>query len=580
MITRMSSFFLRTFREDPADAELASQRLLIRSGYIRPQAAGVFAWLPLGLRVRTRLEAIIREEMTAAGAHEVLLPALLPREPFETTGRWTGSGEALFRLQDRRGDDHLLAPAHEEAFTLMARDIIRSHRDLPVTIFQIRDSFRDETRPRAGLLCGREFTKVDACSFDLDDESLAQSCRKQRDALGRIFSRLGLEYVIVRAGSANEEFLVPTEVGEDVFVRSAGGYAARLEAFETVAPEPLPAKGQPEPVVFDTPQAGTIDALVAHANNALPRTDGRTWQAADTLKNVVLALTEPGGKRELVIVGIPGDREVDLARAETAFAGAAVETASEDDLSKHPTLIRGYIGPIRAGEKVLGLDGSSGIRYLLDPRIVAGSSWVTGANESGKHVAYLIRDRDFSADGTVDIADVRDGDPAPDGSGPVRLMRGVKLGHVLQLGRRYSEALGLEVLDASGRLVPVTMGSYGISVTRLLAVLAELNHDERGLKWPAAVAPFDVHIVVVGKDQAVLDIAGSLAASLDEQGMAVLLDDRVRVSPGVKFGDAELIGVPRIVVVGRDATDGFVEVRNRAAGSREKAALADLGAVI
>lgn len=576
MVTHLSSYFLRTLRDDPAGAEPAGHRLLVRAGYIRRQAAGVFAWLPLGLRVKARMEAIIREEMAAAGAHEVLLPALQAPEPYEATGRRTGYGETLFRLQGRRGDDHLLTPTHEEAFTLLARDIIRSHRDLPVTIYQIRDSFRDETHSRAGLLRGREFTMMHACSFDPDDESLAQSSRKQRDAYERIFGRLGLEYVIVRAGSAGEEFMLLSEAGEDVFVYSPGGYAASLAAFETRAPEPLPVNGQPEPVVFATPQATTIDALVTHANAALPRTDGRAWQAADTLKNVVLALTEPGGKRELVIVGIPGDRDVDLARAETAFAGAAVEAATEEDLSRHPTLVRGYIGPVRAGEKVLGLGGSSGIRYLLDPRIVPGSSWVTGANESGKHVAHLVRDRDFFADGTVDIAGVRDGDPAPDGSGSVQLMPGVKLGHVVQLGRKYSEALGLEVLDASSRLVPVAMGSYCIDVTRILAVLAELNHDERGLKWPAVVAPFDVHIVVIGKDQAVLDIAESLAAALDEQGSAVLLDDRARVSPGVKFGDAELIGVPRIVVVGRDAADGFVEVRDRAAESRERVALADL----
>ncbi len=581
MVTRLSNYFLKTLRDDPVDAEVASHRLLLRAGYIRRQAAGIFGWLPLGLRVKSRIEAIVRQEMQEAGAFEVLFPALLPRGPFEATGRWTDYGDALFRLQDRRGDDYLLAPTHEEMFTLMVRDIVSSHRDLPVTLYQIQDKFRDEARPRAGLLRGREFTMKDAYSFDIDDDGLQESYQRQRDAYERIFTRLGLNYVIVSAdagamgGSRSEEFILPLDIGEDTFVRSEGGYAANVEAYRTPAPPDLPLNALPEPVVYDTPDTPTITSLVDYTNAVLPRADGREWQAGDTLKNVVLALTAADGERELVVVGMPGDREVDLRRAEATF-GTQVEPATPEDFAGHPELVPGYIGPVLNGEAVLGLHGTSRVSYLLDPRVVKGTTWVTGANRHGQHVVNLMTGRDFTADGTVDIADVRDGDPAPDGSGPVTMARGMELGHVFQLGRKYSEALGLQVLDASGRLVPVTMGSYGIGVSRLLAILAELNHDARGLCWPEAVAPFDVHVTLVGKDEAVIAAAESLVAALAAKGLEVLFDDRPKISPGVKFGDAELIGIPRVIVVGRDAPDGIVEVWDRRTGGKEKVAVAEL----
>ncbi len=585
VLTRLSNYFLKTLREDPADAEVASHRLLVRAGYIRRQAPGVFAWLPLGLRVKAKLEQIVREEMAAAGAHEVHFPALLPREPYEATGRWDEYGDALFRLQDRHGADYLLAPTHEEAFTLLVKDIVSSYKDLPLTIYQIQDKYRDEARPRAGLLRGREFTMKDAYSFDATDEGLDASYQAQRDAYERIFTRLGLEYVIVSAdagamgGSKSEEFLLPTAIGEDTFVRSSGGYAANVEAYVTPAPAPLAIEGQPEAVVYDSPETPTIETLVAHTNAVLPRADGREWIAADTLKNVVLALTHPDGSREIVVVGIPGDRDADLKRAEVAFSGAEVEPATPADFEKHPLLVKGYIGPGAAGAPALGEQSPSGIRYLLDPRVVEGTSWVTGANEHEKHVAHLVAGRDFTADGVVDIASVRDGDPAPDGSGPIETARGMEIGHVFQLGRKYAEALGLQVLNDQGKLVTVTMGSYGIGVTRILAILAELHHDDRGLAWPRAIAPFDVHLVATGKDSAIHEIAESLAGTLDAAGVEVLFDDRAKLSPGVKFGDAELIGVPRVVVVGRDAVEGFAEVWDRAAGTKEKVAIADVPAL-
>ena len=586
MVTRLSNLFLRTLREDPSDAEVTSHKLLVRSGYIRRQAPGIFAWLPLGLRVKSRIEAIVREEMEAAGAQEVHFPALLPREPYEVTGRWTEYGDGIFRLKDRKDADYLLAPTHEEAFTLLVKDLYSSYKDLPLTIFQIQDKYRDEARPRAGLLRGREFTMKDAYSFDATDAGLDASYEAQRAAYERIFTRLGLSYVIVKAdagamgGSRSEEFLHPTPVGEDTFVRSAGGYAANVEAFTTEAPPSRSYEGLTPQEVVDTPNTPTIDSLVAIANERHPRPDGRAWTAGDTLKNVVLALTGLDGSREVVVVGLPGDREVDLKRAEVAFAPAEVEPATEADFAKHPGLVKGYIGPWSPEGAVLGETSRTGIRYLLDPRVVDGTGWVTGANLDGKHVLGLVAGRDFSGDGTVEVAEVLPGDPAPDGSGPVELARGMEIGHVFQLGRKYAEALGLKVLDENGKLVTVTMGSYGIGVTRILAIIAEENNDDKGLIWPESVAPFDVHVVATGKDAAVYEVADALVASLEASSLDVLYDDRPKVSPGVKFGDAELIGVPRIVIVGRDAADGIVELWDRRTGERTKVAVDEAVSVL
>jgi len=573
--TRLTHLFLRTLRDDPADAEVASHRLLVRAGYIRRQAPGIFAWLPLGLKVRRRVEAIIREEMHAIGCQEVHFPGLLPREPYEATGRWEEYGDGIFRLKDRKGSDYLLPPTHEEVFTLTVKDLYGSYKDLPLAIYQIQDKYRDEARPRAGLLRGREFSMKDAYSFDVTDEGLEISYQAQRDAYERIFTRLGLEYVIVQAdagamgGSRSEEFLHPTPIGEDTFVRSDGGYAANVEAYRAAVPDALPLDGLPAAVIHDSPDTPTIATLVALANDRYPRED-RPWTAADTLKNVVLRLTHLDGSRELVVVGLPGDRDVDLKRAEVAFAPAAVESAGEEDFAAAKGLVKGYIGPWGPEGPVLGETSSTGIRFLLDPRVVDGTAWVTGANEHEKHVFHLVAGRDFTADDRVDIAEVREGDPAPDGSGPVELARGMEIGHVFQLGRKYAEALGLQVLDERGKLVTVTMGSYGIGVTRILAVIAEANHDERGLLWPRNVAPFDVHIVATGKDEAVFDVAETLVSELDGAGYDTLYDDRPKVSPGVKFGDAELIGVPLIIIVGRGAAEGRVEFWDRRSGEREE----------
>jgi len=583
---RMSTLFLRTLREDPADAEVASHKLLVRAGYIRRAAPGIYTWLPLGLKVLAKVEAIIREEMDAAGGQEVHFPALLPREPYEATGRWTEYGPNLFRLADRKGGDYLLAPTHEEMFTLLVKDLYSSYKDLPLTIYQIQTKYRDEARPRAGLLRGREFIMKDSYSFDVSDDGLEASYQAQREAYIRIFDRLGLDYVIVNAmsgamgGSKSEEFLSPTEVGEDTYVRSPGGYAANVEAVTTPVPPALDWADAPAAHVEDTPDTPTIASLVDVANARFPRED-RPWHASDTLKNVVLALTDPSGTRSLLVVGMPGDREADMTRLEAALAPATVEPATDEDFARHPELVKGYIGPAALGPQVRpegvarGDEGDTAIPYFLDPRVVPGTRWITGANVTGRHVFDLTAGRDFTADATIEGAEVRAGDPAPDGSGPLELARGVEIGHIFQLGRKYAEALDLKVLDENGKQVTVTMGSYGIGVTRAVALLAENNHDELGLAWPVHVAPYHVHIVATGKDDAVFQHAASLAADIEAAGIEVLYDDRPKVSPGVKFKDAELLGGPYILVVGRGLEEGVVELRTRATGESVTIAVDD-----
>ena len=593
MVQRLSNLFLRTLREDPADAEVASHKLLVRSGYIRRAAPGIYSWLPLGLKVLAKVENIVREEMNAIGAQEVHFPALLPREPYEATNRWTEYGDNLFRLQDRKGTDMLLAPTHEEMFTLLVKDLYTSYKDLPVCLYQIQTKYRDEARPRAGLLRGREFIMKDSYSFNIDDAGLDEAYQAHRAAYIKIFERLGLEIVIVKAqsgamgGSRSEEFLHPTPIGEDTFVRSAGGYAANVEAVTTVVPEPVDATNTPAAIVLETPQSPTIETLVDQSNSLHPKADG-AWTAADTLKNVVVAVILPDGERKLVAIGVPGDRAVDMDRVEVnvgALLGVGgeveVEAATEEDFKKFPQLVKGYIGPGNSLDaKLLGEDSATGIPFYLDPRVVPGSAWITGANEAGKHVYYLVAGRDFEADGVIEACEVREGDPAPDGSGELMTARGIEMGHIFALGTKYAESLGLKVLDQNGKLQTVTMGSYGVGVTRALAAVAEGNRDDRGLIWPRNLAPADVHVVMTGKGTEIVDGAEALVADLEAAGLEVIFDDRPKASPGVKFGDAELLGVPTIVVVGRGFAEGRVEVKDRRSGEAREVAVADAVAEI
>lgn len=581
--------FLRTLRDDPADADVDSHKLLVRAGYIRRAAPGIYSWLPLGLRVLNKVEAIVREEMDAIGAQEVHFPALLPKEPYEATGRWDEYGDNIFRLQDRKGADYLLAPTHEEMFTLLVKDLYSSYKDLPVYLYQIQTKYRDEARPRAGLLRGREFIMKDSYSFDYTDEGLNEAYAAHRGAYLKAFQRLSLEVVPVFAmagamgGSKSEEFLHPTAIGEDTFVRTEGGYAANVEAVTTVVPEDIDFAEAPAAAVLDTPDTPTIDTLVAAANQLNPRSeaDGGAWGAADTLKNVVVAVVTPDGERVLAVIGVPGDRQVDLKRAESTIGAqlgipgeVGVEAATEDELRKHAGLVKGYIGPgLSLDAAQLGVESVTGLPYLVDPRVVSGTRWITGANQQGKHVFGLVAGRDFAWDGVVEAVEVRDGDPAPDGSGPLVTTRGIEMGHIFQLGRRYAEALGLKVLDQNGKAVTVTMGSYGFGVTRAVAAIAEAHHDDKGLVWPRAVAPADVQVLITGKGEELETIGSQLAEELEALGLEVILDDRRKVSAGVKFKDAELVGVPTSVVVGRGVADGVVELRDRASGEAQNVQL-------
>ena len=571
-VLRMSSLFVRTLRDDPADAEVPSHRLLLRAGYIRRNAPGIYTWLPLGLRVLRRIENIIRDEMDSIGAQELLFPVILPREPYDASGRWTEYGDSIFRLKDRKGADYLLGPTHEEMFTLVVKDLYSSYKDLPLAIYQIQNKYRDEARPRAGVLRGREFVMKDAYSFDIDDAGLDASYQRFRDAYRRIFDRLGFDYVIVKAtsgamgGSKSEEFLAKADVGEDTYVRCTNcDYAANVEAVQVRPPAPVAYDDAPDAHAEQTPDTPTIESLVAHLNEKLPR-DDRPWTAGDTLKNVLVVFKHPDGTREPIAIGLPGDREVDQKRLEGQLEPIEVEPMDEAAIAQHPSLVKGYIGPGVLGEK-----NASGIRYLVDPRIVEGTRWVTGADVAGSHVLDLVAGRDFTPDGTIEAAEVWDGDPCPNcDTGTLESARGIEMGHIFQLGRKYADALGLQVLDENGKLVTVTMGSYGIGPSRAVAAIAEGTLDELGLAWPRNVAPADVHVVATGKDEAIFSAADRIAVELSQQGITVLYDDRPKVSPGVKFKDAELIGVPTIVVVGRNLAEGTVEVRDRRTGEREE----------
>ena len=572
MLLRMSTYFLRTLRDDPADAVVPSDKLLTRGGYVRRVAPGVFSWLPLGYLTYRKVEEIVREEMNLAGFQEVHFPALLPTEPYEATNRWTEYGPNLFRLKDRRGVDYLLGPTHEEMFTLMVKDLYSSYKDLPLVIYQIQTKYRDEARPRAGILRGREFVMKDAYSFDTDQSGLDVSYQKHRDAYIKTFKRLGLDFVIVSAmsgamgGSKSEEFLAPCEFGEDTYVKCEKcEYAANVEAVTTPVPKDLDFSKVPAAHVEETPNTPTIETLVEISNSRKDlRREDRDWNAADTLKNVVVMLTHPDGKNEPLVVGVPGDREVDMRRLEAVVSPATVRVFEETDFPKYPALVRGYIGP-----QALGLKSASKIKYLVDPRIVSGTRWITGSNLAGKHVYDLVSGRDFTADGTIEAAEIKEGDICPSCAGKLTIARGIEIGHIFQLGKKYAEALDLKVLDENGKTQVVTMGSYGIGVSRAVAAIIEQNHDEQGIVWPATVAPINVQLVAAGKEDSIFAEAEKIAQSLDKEGIAVMFDDRKSVSPGVKFNDAELLGMPWIVVVGKKLAEGLVEVKNRKTGERQ-----------
>ena len=561
---RMSTLFLRTLRDDPADAEVASHRLLVRAGYIRRIGAGIYSWLPLGVITLRNIERVVREEMDKSGFQEVHFPSLLPREPYEATNRWEEYGPSLFRLQDRKGADYLLGPTHEEMFTLMVKGEYSSYKDLPLSIYQIQTKFRDEARPRSGIIRGREFVMKDSYSFDLDDAGLDISYQQHRDAYVRTFDRLGLKYNIVRAvsgamgGSKSEEFLAPCTTGEDTYVLCPScGFAANVEAMVTKV-DPVDFSATPALEELDTPNTPTIDSLVQVLNERF----GGGFTGASTLKNVMLIAD---GKAISVLV--PGDREVDLKRFQENLGGIhELRTFEEADFAKFPGLVKGYIGPQNAQ--------ALGITVYADPRVAPGTTWVTGANKKDRHARNVVNGRDFTPDAYVEAAEVRAGDACPECATEVVIDRAIEIGHIFQLGRKYAEALSLTVLDQNGKSQVVTMGSYGIGVTRAVAAIAEQTYDEIGLSWPVELAPAKVHIVATGKEDLPFDTAEKIAAELEAAGVSVMLDDRRGTSPGVKFKDAELIGNPVIVVVGKSLEQGNVEVRLRKSGDKQEVALA------
>ncbi|MGI8680079.1 MAG: proline--tRNA ligase [Jatrophihabitans sp.] len=571
----MSTLFLRTLRDDPADAEVPSHRLLVRAGYVRRVAPGIYSWLPLGLAVLGRIEAIIREEMNGIGSQEVHFPALIPREIFEASGRWADYGDMLFQLTDRKNANYLLGPTHEELFTLLVKGEYSSYKDYPLALYQIQTKYRDEARPRAGILRGREFIMKDSYSFDLTDVGLDASYQAHRDAYERIFTRMGMTYKIVFAvsgamgGSASEEFLAPAPSGEDTFVQCTNcDYAANTEAVVIAAPEPRDPADHPPAEVLDTPNTPTIETLVVRVREL-----GLGATAADTLKNVVLKTLTPGTDEwELLVVGVPGDRDVDLKRVAGQLEPVLVEQATPENIATVPGLVKGYIGP----QTLAALE----VRYLVDPLVVEGSEWITGANAQDQHAAHVVRGRDFVPDGEIGAVEIRDGDRCARCGSPLEIARGIEMGHVFALGRKYAETFGLQALDQNGKPVTITMGSYGVGVTRAVAAIAEQTNDSKGLCWPRSVAPADVHIVATGKDDAVFAAAGALAAELDVAGVSVLYDDRRGVSPGVKFKDSELIGVPTIVIVGKGLADGTVELKDRRSDERQNVPVAEAASVV
>jgi len=562
---KMSTLFLRTLRDDPADAEVASHKLLVRAGYVRRIAAGIYSWLPLGVITLRNIERVIREEMDAAGFQEVNFPSLLPRDAYEATNRWKEYGPALFRLQDRKGGDYLLGPTHEEMFTLMVKGEYSSYKDLPLSIYQIQTKFRDEARPRSGIIRGREFVMKDSYSFDIDDAGLEVSYQNHREAYVKTFDRLGMKYNIVKAvsgamgGSKSEEFLAPCSTGEDTYVLCPKcGYAANVEAMFTKVAA-VDSAATPTVEAFDSPNTPTIDTLVELLNNKV----GGGFTGADTLKNVMLM-----ADNKAICVLVPGDREVDLKRFQENIGGIHELRVFEDaDFAKFPTLVKGYIGPQDAKK--------SGITVYADPRIAPGTSWVTGANEKDRHARNVVNGRDFTPDAYVEAAEVRAGDACPECATPVVIDRAIEIGHIFQLGRKYAEALNLTVLDQNGKSQIVTMGSYGIGVSRAVAAIAEQTHDEIGLNWPVDLAPAKVHIVATGKEDAIFDAALDLGTKLETAGISVMLDDRRDPSAGVKFKDAELIGNPIIVVVGKALANGNVEVRVRKSGDKSEVAVGE-----
>ncbi|MBA3691676.1 MAG: proline--tRNA ligase, partial [Actinobacteria bacterium] len=556
---RLSGLFIPTLREDPADAEVASHRLLLRAAFVRRLAAGVYTTLPLGVRTIRKIETIVREEMDAAGAQEVRMPIVLPAEPWKQTGRWQVYGEEVFTLADRHGREMMLGPTHEEVVAPLVAAESTSYRDLPMNLYQIEWKYRDERRPRFGLLRGREFLMKDAYSFDRDEEGLSESYRLMRESYVRVFDRCGLQYVVVEGdpgsigGDVNHEFMAVADVGEDLFVRCANGdYLADTEAATPMRPAPATEEIQPM-VEVDTPGAATIE-LVAQQLGV---------SAEQTLKNILFDID---GRTVAVLV--PGDREVSEKKLARLHFPAVVRRFADEDFTTHG-YAKGYVGPHRFGDDVT---------VFADPSVRSGVNWVTGANRPDTHVTGANLERDFRVDRWEDLVEIREGDRCPVDGGELQIGRSIVVGHIYQLGLRYSAPLEATFQDEDGTQKPLVMGSYGIGISRVMAAVVEQYHDEGGIRWPRALAPFEIVVILANPDEdAVRAHAERLYEELGARGVEVALDDRAERA-GVKFADADLIGYPVQVVVGKRGLErGEVELKLRSTGDRSSAPL-DLAA--
>jgi prolyl-tRNA synthetase len=555
---RLSHLFAPTLREDPAEAEVASHRLLLRAGFVRQLAAGIYTTLPLGVRTMRRIEQIVREEMDASGAQEVRMPIVIPAEPWKATGRFDLYGDLLFKLTDRHGREMLLGPTQEEVVTPLVAANLPSYRDLPVNLYQIEWKYRDEFRPRFGLLRVREFLMKDAYSFDRDEAGMVASYEVMYRAYQRIFDRCGLDYVVVEAdpgqigGGINHEFMARAEIGEDLFVECANGdYLADTEAARPQPPEPADQTDLLPLEVLDTPGTPTIEGLVALLG----------VEASRTLKCI---LFDAGGQTVAVLV--PGDREVAEPKLERLFFPTPVRPFEDADFAERG-LVKGYVGPQAIPEDAV---------ILADHTVRGGRDWVTGANEPDRHVRGANTPRDFRVDRWEDLVQIREGDRCPVDGGELHIGRSMVVGHIYQLHTKYSEPLKATFIDEDGLAKPFQMGCYGIGIGRIMAAAVEQSHDDAGIRWPKALAPFQVEVVLATRDhEGSVEHAERIYRELGELGAEVLLDDREDAA-GVKFADADLIGCPVQVVVGKRGVEaGTVDLKLRASGERTQAPLGD-----
>ncbi len=549
---KQSKVLIPTKKEAPSDAEALSHKMMIRAGYIYQVSAGVWSYLPLAYRVIRKVENIIRDEMDKAGAVEMLMPGLLPADLWKESGRYESYGDNLFKLKDRRDRDFILGPTHEETFTEVLRDSIKSYKKLPLVVYQLQDKFRDEDRPRYGILRGKEFEMLDGYSFSADQEGLDEAYNNQAKAYRNIFDRIGLNYKVILAdsgtmgGKNSQEFSAPAEVGEDIIAYTDGDYAANIEKAEskfvgvqqTAAPAPIEKKA--------TPGAHTVDEAA----------ESLDLDPNQVIKSMLYIAKMSEDEYQPVLVLMRGDDEVNEAKVTNAIDCEELELATEEDAEKYLNAHPGSLGPVGVGEEV---------KILADNYVKVLVNMACGANEDGYHYINANIDRDFRVDQFGDFRNVKEGEIAPDGK-PLKFTPGIEIGHIFKLSTHYSSKLGAQVLDSNGRLTDVIMGSYGIGVTRLLSAVAEQNADENGLVWPDSIAPFDVHVIPVNaKKEDQMAMADKIDQQLTEAGYEVLVDDR-KERAGVKFADSDLIGIPIRVTVGKKAQDGIVEIKIRKTG--------------